>query len=80
MRPIEAHAMIYPMILVTDGTRFTGRVLMRHLLESLRDVRVMIRASRRTPRLPKWRPIDVAVVSLADERAIQAALPVSPGN
>jgi len=34
----------------------------------------MIRPARRTPRLPKGQPIDVAVVSLADERAIRAAL------
>ena len=47
---------------------------MRHLLDSGRDVRVMIRPSRRSPRLPKGRPIDVAVVSFADERAIRAAL------
>ena len=62
------------MILVTGATGFIGRALMRHLLESGRDVRVMIRPSRRTPRLPKGRAIDVAVVSLADERAIRAAL------
>lgn len=47
---------------------------MRQLLESGREVRVLIRPSRRSPRLPKGRPIDVAVVSLADERAIRAAL------
>lgn len=47
---------------------------MRHLLESNRDVRVLIRPSRRSPRLPKGRPIDVAVASLTDERAVRAAL------
>jgi NADH dehydrogenase len=47
---------------------------MRHLLESGREIRVLIRPSRRSPRLPKGRPIDVAVASLADERAIRAAL------
>lgn len=62
------------MILVTGATGFIGRALMRQLLESGREVRVMIRPSRRTPRLPRGRPIDVAVVSLADERAIRAAL------
>ncbi len=34
----------------------------------------MIRPSRRSPRLPKGRNIDVAVVSLSDERAVRAAL------
>jgi uncharacterized protein YbjT (DUF2867 family) len=62
------------MILVTGATGFIGRALMRQLLETGRDVRVMIRPSRRSPRLPKGRAIDVAVVSLADERAIRAAL------
>jgi len=62
------------MILVTGATGFIGRALLRHLLEAGQDVRVMIRPSRRSPRLPKGQPIDVAVVSLADERAIRAAL------
>jgi NADH dehydrogenase len=62
------------MILVTGATGFIGRALMRHLLESGRELRVLIRPSRRSPRLPKGQPIDVAVVSLADERAIRAAL------
>lgn len=62
------------MILVTGATGFIGRALLRHLLEAGQDVRVMIRPSRRSPRLPKGQPIDVAVVSLSDERAIRAAL------
>ncbi|HEY5982014.1 MAG TPA: NAD(P)H-binding protein [Anaerolineales bacterium] len=62
------------MILVTGATGFIGRALMRQLLESGREVRVLIRPSRRSPRLPKGRPIDVAVVSFSDERAIRAAL------
>jgi uncharacterized protein YbjT (DUF2867 family) len=62
------------MILVTGATGFIGRALLRQLLDSGREVRVMIRPSRRSPRLPKGQPIDVAVVSLADDRAIQAAL------
>ena len=62
------------MILVTGATGFIGRALLRHLLDSGRDVRVLIRPSRRSPRLPKGQPIDVAVVNLADESAIRAAL------
>jgi uncharacterized protein YbjT (DUF2867 family) len=62
------------MILVTGATGFVGRALMRQLLESGRELRVLIRPSRRSPRLPKGLPIDVAVASLADERAIRAAL------
>jgi uncharacterized protein YbjT (DUF2867 family) len=62
------------MILVTGATGFIGRALLRHLFETGRPVRVLIRPSRRSPRLPKGVPLDVAVVSLSDERAIRAAL------
>ncbi len=62
------------MILVTGATGFIGRVLIRQLSEAGREVRVLIRPSRRSPRLPKGVPMEVAVVSLSDERAIRAAL------
>ncbi len=62
------------MILVTGATGFIGRALIRHLFETGRQVRVLIRPSRRSPRLPKGVPVEVAVVSLSDERAIRAAL------
>jgi NADH dehydrogenase len=61
------------MILVTGATGFIGHALMRQLMESGREVRVLIRPSRRSPRLPKGQPIDVAVASLSDERALRAA-------
>ncbi len=62
------------MILVTGATGFIGRVLIRHLFATGHEVRVMIHPSKKTPRLPKGVPMEVAVVSLADERAIRAAL------
>lgn len=62
------------MILITGATGFIGRALMRQLMESGRDLRVLIRPSRRSPRLPKGLPIDVAVASLTDERAVRGAL------
>src|SRR5512140_1874516 len=62
------------MILVTGATGFIGRALIRQMFETGRDVRVLIRPSRRSPRLPKSLPVEVAVVSLSDERAIRAAL------
>jgi uncharacterized protein YbjT (DUF2867 family) len=62
------------MILVTGATGFIGRALLRQLFETGREVRVLIRPSRRSPRLPKGRTIDVAVASLSDDRAIRAAL------
>src|SRR5512141_839109 len=61
-------------ILVTGATGFIGRSLIRQLFERGRPTRVLIRPARRSPRLPKGMPVEVAVVSLADERAIRAAL------
>ena len=62
------------MILVTGATGFIGRALIRHLFEEGRPARVLIRPSRKSPRLPKSVSVEVAVVSLSDERAIRAAL------
>lgn len=62
------------MILITGATGFIGRVLMRHLFETKRELRVLIRPSRRSPRLPKGIPVEVAVASLTDERSLRAAL------
>lgn len=62
------------MILVTGATGFIGRVLVRQLSESGRQVRVLLRPSPQSPRLPKGVPVEVAVVSLNDERGLRAAL------
>ena len=62
------------MILVTGATGFIGRALVRQLFEAGHPIRVLIRPSRRTPRLPKGVPVEVAVVSLADTRGLRAAL------
>lgn len=62
------------MILVTGATGFIGRVLVRHLSEAGLQVRVLLRSSPNSPRLPRGVPVEVAVASLNDERAIRAAL------
>ena len=62
------------MILVTGATGFIGRVLVRQLTETGQQVRVLLRPSPRSPRLPKGVPVEVAVVSLGDERGLRAAL------
>ena len=62
------------MILVTGATGFIGRVLVRQLTEAGQQVRVLLRPSPSSPRLPKGVPVEVAVVALNDERGLRAAL------
>lgn len=62
------------MILVTGGTGFVGRALIRHLVDLDYPVRTLIRPSRRSPRLPRGVPVEVAVSSLKDERGLRAAM------
>jgi uncharacterized protein YbjT (DUF2867 family) len=62
------------MILVTGGTGFIGRALVRNLVESGYPVRTLIRPSAKTPRLPRGIPVEVAVSSLTDERSLRAAM------
>jgi len=62
------------MILVTGGTGFIGRALIRHLVEAGHEIRILIRPSRSSPRLPVGVSVDVAVAGLTDERGIRAAM------
>ncbi|GAB4505214.1 MAG: hypothetical protein Fur0043_22090 [Anaerolineales bacterium] len=62
------------MILITGGTGFIGRAMVRHLVEAGYAVRTLLRPSRQTPRLPRGVPVEVAVASLADVRGLRAAL------
>jgi uncharacterized protein YbjT (DUF2867 family) len=61
------------MVLLTGGTGFIGRILLRQLVEIGTEVRLLLKPSRLTPRLPKGIPFDVAISSLADYRGIRAA-------
>ena len=62
------------MILITGATGFIGRALVRQFSSIGYPLRALIRPSPRTPRLPKGVPVEVAVVSLADNRGLRAAL------
>jgi uncharacterized protein YbjT (DUF2867 family) len=71
---VTATGIIIFMILVTGGTGFVGRALIRQLVTNGEQVRTLIRPSPRTPNLPRGVPVEVAVASLNDERGLRAAL------
>jgi len=62
------------MILVTGGTGFVGKVLIRHLAELSQPVRLLLRPSEKSPSLPFGVPVEVTVSGLADERGLRAAM------
>jgi uncharacterized protein YbjT (DUF2867 family) len=62
------------MILVTGSTGFIGKSLVRMLVESGQEVRLLLRPSPQSPQLPLGLSVEVAVSSLNDERSLRAAM------
>ena len=62
------------MLLVTGGTGFIGRSVLRHLSESGVPVRTLLRPSHRSPKLPRGVATEVALAALSDRRGLRAAL------
>lgn len=62
------------MILVTGGTGFIGKVLVRHLVEGGYSARLIIRPSHESPDIPTGVPVEIAISSLSDERSLRAAM------
>ena len=62
------------MILVTGGTGFIGKVLIRRLVEAGYPVRTLIRPSSRSPNLPRGVSVEVALSSLNDLRGLRASM------
>lgn len=62
------------MIMVTGGTGFIGRVLLRHFASEGLSVRTLLRPKRSSPRLPRGVAVDVTLASLTDQRGIRASL------
>jgi len=62
------------MILITGGTGFIGRALVRHLVYSGKQVRILLRPSPTSPNLPRGVSVEVAVSALNDERGLRAAM------
>lgn len=64
-------AIIANMILVTGGTGFIGSRVVKQLIQSRQEIRILLRPHRKSPSLPKKMALDIAVSSMEDERGLQ---------
>ncbi|GAB4522246.1 MAG: complex I NDUFA9 subunit family protein [Anaerolineales bacterium] len=62
------------MILVTGGTGFIGRALVRQLKAAGYEVRILIRPSAQSPAIPIGEPVNVALSTLDDRRGLLTAM------
>src|SRR3970282_1022368 len=61
-------------VLVTGATGFVGRALLPKLTRAGHQVRILLRPSPASPRLPTGVPVEVGLSSLTDERGLRAGL------
>ena len=62
------------MLLVTGGTNFIGRAVLRNLSTYGYSIRTLLEPSMESPLLPPGVSVDVALSSLDDERGVRAAM------
>jgi hypothetical protein len=62
------------MILVTGATGFVGSALIRSLNLLGKPIRLLLRPSPKSPRIPRGVKVEVAVCSLNDDRGLMAAM------
>ena len=62
------------MLLVTGGTTFIGRAVLRNLSAYGYSIRTLLEPSIESPMLPPGVSVDVALSSLDDERGVRAAM------
>jgi uncharacterized protein YbjT (DUF2867 family) len=62
------------MILISGGTGFVSRALVRRLSELGHSIRILIKPSGESPRLPLGIAVEVAVCSLGDPRGLRVAM------
>lgn len=62
------------MILVSGGTGFIGRLVVRQLKLADQPVRLLLRPSKKSPNLPQGLAVEAAISSLGDERSLRAAM------
>jgi uncharacterized protein YbjT (DUF2867 family) len=62
------------MILITGGTGFIGRVLVRKFQEEDQPIRLILRPSRKSPALPPGVQLEVAISNLNESRNLRVAM------
>lgn len=62
------------MLLVTGATGFIGRAVLRELSAAGYPIRILLRPSEASPRLPHGIAVEAALCSLTDKRGVRAAM------